>query len=181
MNKTSFLNNMKECEKILKDFGLFLKASVNNINNPSSSKYSDEFIRLSRSGEYFSMYKCAIENDDYDFLLEDRSFFQFTYDDSPDRKCEIIRLAFYPTADAFTYESYLASEGLEDCDEDYHEIFEQIITEQTPSIKTFFRYDYDKSLYKSQVHSAAHIHFGNEENIFFGVLSSSISCIDSSS
>lgn len=168
MNEVSFLTNMKECETILKDWDLLQKASVNNIKNTSSSKYSNEFIRLSRDGDYYAMYKCAIENDDYDFLLKDRSFFQFTYDYSNEKNCEIIRMAFYPSTDEYTYESFLIKElgeNINECGSEYYELFEQFLSEQTPSIKTFFRYDYDQSLYQNKIHSAAHIHFGDEENI----------------
>ena len=168
MNEISFLENVRECKKILEDWGLLLKVCGNNIINASSSKYSKEFISLSRQNEYFSMYKCAIENDDYDFLLIDNSFIQFSYDYSEDKKCEVIRMAYYPSVDEYTYASFLSEELDEDiniCGAEYFELFQQFISEQNPVKKTVLRYDYDKSLYVKSVHSAAHLHFGDEENI----------------
>ncbi len=168
MTERSFLSNVMECKKVLEDWGLLLKACVRNINRASPDKYSERFVRLTRGTEYIPLYKCAIENDDYDYLLKDGSFFQFSYELSKEKECEIIRLAFYPSIDDYTYESFLKEEletSFSECGSEYYELFLQYISEQEPSIKTVFRYDYDKSLYVNRVHSAAHVHFGSDENI----------------
>ena len=168
MNEVAFLASVMECKKILEEWELLLKASVNNLKNASTEKYSDEFKKVSKGDAYFPTYKCAIENDDYDFLLVDQSFFQFSYDYSAEKGCEIIRFAFYPSVTEYSYEAFLVEqlgENIEKCGSEYYELYQQYISEQTPMIRTAFRYDYDRSLYKKQNHSAAHIHFGNEENI----------------
>ena len=168
MNEISFLHNVKECKKYLEDWDLLKRTNTQNIYRASNSKYSYEFINLARGDNYAPMYRCAIENDDYDYLLNDGSFFQFSYDVCPREKHEVIRLAFYPSIYEYTYEDFLVKEldkRIDECDSDYHDVYQQFISEQDPVIKTVFRYDYDVSLYKKQIHSAAHIHFGNEEGI----------------
>ena len=167
MNERSFLCNVLDSKKLLEDWGV-LKTSSLNIYKSSSEKFSDSFLNQSKKNDYFSLYKCAIENDDYDFLLKDNSFFQFAYDNITEKKCEVIRLAFYQAAEVCSYEDFLVNEldeDIEKCGSEYLALYQQYISEQEPPIIYMLRYDYDRSLYKNQIHSAAHIHFGDAENI----------------
>ena len=166
MNEAAFLISIRDSEKVLKDLGLLKKKNYINSNQGTYKKYSDDFLKVARTGTYFDIYRCAMENDDYDFLLEDGSFFQFSYD-MEERK-ENIRMAYYPSSCNLEYREFLMEQfGIDEleCGADYIELYQQYVIEQEPENVTPMRYDYNEKLYKEMIHSAAHFHIGYEENI----------------
>lgn len=166
MNEVAFRINVDECGKYLKQLGLLKRENFINSKNVSESKYSTEFIQESRNGSYENMYSCAMENDDYDFLLMDGSFFQFSICINANE--ESVRMAFYPSVCKLEYSQFLIEQlnvKEEDVGAEYLELYEQFIIEQRPNQVTPIRYDYNTHLYKEIIHSSAHLHIGYEENI----------------
>lgn len=166
MNEATFLISMRDSEKLLKELGIIKKKNYVNCSQGTYKKYSSDFLKVTRTGTYFEIYKCAMENDDYDFLLEDGSFFQFSFD--KEERCENIRMAYYPSICNLEYKDFLMEHlGVdeEECGTDYIELYQQYVIEQEPESVTPMRYDFNVKLYKEVIHSAAHIHIGYEENI----------------
>lgn len=166
MNEAAFLISIRDSEKVLKDLGLLKKKNYINSNQGTYKKYSDDFLKVARTGTYFDIYRCAMENDDYDFLLEDGSFFQFSYD--MEERNENIRMAYYPSICNLEYREFLMEQfGIDEseCGADYIELYQQYVIEQEPENVTPMRYDFNVKLYKEIIHSAAHFHIGYEENI----------------
>ncbi len=166
MNEAAFLMNVNECGKLLKKTGLLKKENYYNKGKASRKKYSDKTLIVRHKQEYYDIYRCAIENDDYDFLLLDGSFFQFSLD--IENSSENIRMAFYPSVCKVQYKDFLIEQlGIseEEVGAEYVELYQQFIIEQEPNVVTAFRYDYNAKLYKKFVHSSAHFHFGNKEDI----------------
>lgn len=108
----------------------------------------------------------GLEMDDYDFLLNDGSYFQFSFD-----KCEkdyVLRMAFYPTINNISYDDFLhefLESDIDECGGEFIEDYQQYLTEQEIKFVTPIRYDYNTKIYKPLVHSSAHVHFGYEEDI----------------
>lgn len=166
MNNASFLININECGKFLKNLGILKKENYINIKRASNKKYSEAFMNATRKDSYYDIYRCAMENDDYDFFLLDGSFFQFSLD--IEDGLENIRMAFYPSICIIQYEQFLREElelSEEEVGAEYIELYEQYIIEQKPCDVTPLRYDFNKKIYTEIVHSSAHIHLGYEENI----------------
>lgn len=166
MNEASFIISLKESEKLLKNLGLIKRNNYSNSGRTSYKKYSQDFLYATRKGTYSDIYKCAMENDDYDFLLQDGSFFQFTIDTKG--KHEDVRMAYYPSLCKMEYEEFLIEYlGVkeEECGAEYIDLFQQYVIEQDPEKITPVRYDYNIELYEEIIHSAAHLHIGYEENI----------------
>lgn len=171
MNKIAFLIDLKNCEKILSDLGLLKKTNIRNINVNTYKKYSEEFRSSARKDNYAETYVIGAERDDYDYLLFDDSFFQFSFDENDGDF--IIRMAFYPTINKLTYEEFIY-EMFGDLRKDVNmdefrtlfiDEYQQFLDEQEINTVTPIRYDYNSSLYRKIVHSVSHLHFGFEENI----------------
>ena len=165
MNEASFLIDVNKANIVLNKANLLGKINHYNISSISSCKYSSDFYDASRNGDYYYTYRCAMENDDYDLLLYDGSFIQFSYDKR--KEGEIIRYAYYPAVFSLNYRDFLTEMGfsIEDVGIELIEDFQQYILEQNPQFVTPMRYDYDNRLYKETIHSASHLHFGYEDNI----------------
>lgn len=112
-----------------------------------------------------------MEQKDYDFVLKDDSFFQFTYSDSP---CKNLRFAYYENP--FTYASYpdfLQFElelSYEECGDIFLQDYEQYVSEaKIKNMVIPFRYDFDEDQkrYKELIHTGSHIHIGHNNEIRF--------------
>lgn len=166
MNKATFLVDAKRCKNILVDYGILKKVNSINIKEGSYIKYSEEFRKVAQKQNYNVTYIKGMESDDYDYLLKDGSFFQFSYDTYD--KGFIIRLAFYPSINDITYDEFLAENigsGIEECGAIFLDDYQQFIAEQESKNVSPIRYDYNSKIYKEFIHSASHLHFGNEEDI----------------
>lgn len=166
MNDVSFLINVKECKAILEEYNILKRENINNIGKGSYTKYSEMSRKLSQKNDYMRSYMKSMEMDDYDYLLKDGSFFQFSCDIIKDEY--IIRMAYCPTINMTTYESFLEEileMSIEECGSEFMDDYQQYIDEQEKKDITPLRYDYNSKLYKKLVHSASHLHFGNLEDI----------------
>lgn len=166
MNKAAFLVDAKKCKNVLDDYGILRKVNHMNIREGSYIKFSEEFRKAAQKQNYNAAYIKGMESDDYDYLLKDGSFFQFSYDLF--EKDFTIRLAFYPSINDISYDDFLAEQigsGIEECGAAFLDDYQQFITEQESKSVSPIRYDYNSKIYKKFIHSASHLHFGNEEDI----------------
>ena len=106
MNKAAFLVDVRKCKNILDDYGILRKVNNVNIKERSYVKFSEEFRKAAQKQNYNAAYITGMEYDDYDYLLKDGSFFQFSYDTY--EKDLTIRLAFYPSINDISYDDFLA-------------------------------------------------------------------------
>lgn len=166
MNKAAFLVDVKKCKNILGDYEILKKVNNMNIKEGSYMKYSEEFRKIAQKKNYNVTYIKGMEYDDYDYLLKDGSFFQFSYDVYD--KEFIIRLAFYPSINDISYDDFLAENigsRIEECGAIFLDDYQQFLAEQESKNVFPIRYDYNSQIYKELIHSVSHLHFGNEENI----------------
>lgn len=144
-------------------------------NNIYSSKFSSEFISVSQEEEYEKIYKIAIEKGDYDFLLKDDSFFQFSCElNNSNGKLTKLRYAYYQNPRAYpTYEEFLKdifNTEIEQCGEIFQFEYEQMIAEAKINRGVCpIRYDYDYELYQGMYHSISHIHIGHNNEVRIAV------------
>lgn len=121
---------------------------------------SDEFKKsVLRTSSYRELYDVATQNQDFNVMLTDRSFFQFT--EQVAGKDE--RLAYYPNPYEFVEyeeEKKAAIELLESSEIDEHQ-YQQLLSESTFSCNTpLIRFDIALHQYCPDYHSAAHLHVG---------------------
>lgn len=166
MNKVAFLINLKKCEKLLEEYKLLKKTNIRNVKMNTYKKYSAEFRTSSQRDSYAKMFIIGSERDDYDYILHDGSYFQFSFDENNVEF--VIRMAFYPTINKISYEEFLQDFlelSIEECGSIFMDDYQQYLDEQEINVVTPVRYDYNSQIYKKVIHSASHIHFGYEENI----------------
>lgn len=166
MNDVSFRMNIKACKAILEEYNVLKRENLLNIEKGSYTKYSEAGRKFSQKDNYAKAYMKSREMDDYDYLLKDGSFIQFSCDIMNDEY--IIRMSYYPAINETTYESFL-QDVLElepdECGSEFIDDYQQYISEQEQKAVTPLRYDYNSDLHKKLVHSASHLHFGNLESI----------------
>lgn len=158
-----------EIVSFMKKINLLKKENYSRNVSFEFSKFSNEFVQIFQKNDYINIYVTAMENNDYDILLKDDSFFQFTYDD---RDCKIIRYAYYENPFIYeTYEEFLMKEldtSIEDVGDLFMQEYEQYVSEA--SIKSSvnpMRFDYDENEehYKEMLHTGSHIHIGHDNEI----------------
>lgn len=150
---------------------LNLNKEINRIKicNPNfKSKYSKSFLDLIYNDNYKLVYDTAISNGDYDILLTDDSFFQFSYLKSEDRF--VIKYSYYPNPYNFQsflqFKSNLIKENViseEEQNDDYTIdcLYEQYKIEADLKKEIIsMRYDYDEFEYSELCHPISHLHIG---------------------
>ncbi|WP_194766053.1 DUF2290 domain-containing protein [Tamlana sp. I1] len=170
MTEANFNISFSKIEKTLKSFNLFKMRGIKNLKNDG---VTDEFKKASLGNKYFEAYKTGLENYDFDFLLDDESYFQFQF--SIKEGILEIRYSFFQNPfEHLTYEEYLANEiDLEEIEESIESIgnlfemeYNQFLNEQDLSSNySTIRYDSDFKNYKPILHSVSHIHIGHLSNI----------------
>jgi len=171
MNLVSFRISLVEVSKLLTDIGFFRMKGIKSINDDGVSA---EFKNVCQQLDYLKIYKVAVQNFDFDLLLFDESFFQFSLTVIND--LVEVRYAFFQNP--ITYKSYeeyieiLREDGIisDETDEEigdaFFEDYQQFISEQQINVaSTTIRYDVDYNNYKPLVHSLSHIHIGNYNHI----------------
>ncbi|OAK17196.1 DUF2290 domain-containing protein [Bacillus wiedmannii] len=170
MNIAGILDSLKDVKKILKESELYKETNQTRKMSLNIGKYSEQFIKLSQKKDYEKLYKVAMENMDYDFLLKDDSFFQFSCVLSNNKLEEgTIRYAYYENPRSYnTYEQFLEGNGFEysECGEELRLEYEQEIAEaRLKNSVTPIRYDYDFKLYEPIHHPISHIHIGHNNDV----------------
>lgn len=166
INESTFNISIKDSIKLLKDVHLFKGVGPKNIG-----KYSEEFRKVCRNNKHIEIYNTIRDNLDYEIILSDESFFQFSYN------TDYLRLSFIQNP-SFKYTKY---DYLKICfpDDDLSLLteteidglineneYEQFLIEQEINSNLIYvRYDYDKKGYNPLLHSCSHIHIGLNENL----------------
>lgn len=163
MNKGKFFASLSEAGDFLNKAGVLKEKNIVNLQKSSRNKFSDEFKRLSREENYQKLYQRGIEYNEYDYLLTDYSFLQF----SADEMSGCVRMAYYPNPNVIeSYEKYLEKEWgstIEEVGDTYREFYEKYNEDQVLQRQvTPLRYDWDVKEYIEAVHSASHLHFGSK-------------------
>jgi hypothetical protein len=166
MNLEILENGYKQVKKLLNESNLLYEENYSKDLNHlsfSQSKFSKEFLKASQKDDYKTIHETALANKDYDFLLKDYSFLQFSGDFNS-RENEYARYAYYEVPTDFpSYEEFLIQNDLsyEECGDSLIQYYEQVVDEAKLK-KTVMpiRYDYDSKLYNPPHHSISHLHFG---------------------
>lgn len=167
MTVGKFQASLEDARKLLEKIDLFRQKGVKQINTIG---VSSEFQAAVQKSDYFEVYKVAIRNFDYDFLLADESFFQFECKTSS--SLPNIRYAFfqnpqeYKSYQEFLLEQELIQEQNSEDNEIFRDYYEQFLIEQQLNLSsTTIRFDVDLKNYRPLIHSIAHIHIGHRSNI----------------
>ena len=160
---------MHDASDLLNSLGL-LERYINN----SFLKVNKEFnsVALKSDSTYADIFLAGLQEQYFNFILEDHSYFQFNYtpnDTEPFADKAKARYAFYPNPfktedDDLEMLSLDLKEGAISFEE-----YSQAISEYRPNVvKPPVRYDLSFSQYKQILHPTAHFHFGISENTRIG-------------
>lgn len=166
IREATFKISIQTSIKLLKHINLF-----KGIGPKEFGEYSDEFKKVCRNNKHIEIYNTIRDNLDYEILLSDDSFFQFSYSpnylrfsfiQNPRFNCskyDYLKICFPDDDLNSLMENEIA--GLIDENE-----YEQFLNEQEiNSNLIYFRYDYDKTGYNPLLHACSHIHIGLNENL----------------
>lgn len=165
MNNIEYTSSLKE---ILKIFGSksYLSRKFAKVINFRYG-YSQEFKSICRSGDYLKAYDVGINNFDYDMLLFDDSFIQFSRVDTDHGT--VLRYAYYQNPlDYISYEDYLLGEDFDpdEVGELFREFYDQEMSEMHLRVdRHIIRYDYSEKEYSEGIHSCSHFHFGFVQSV----------------
>lgn len=162
MENSEFRDSIRDAFSALREGGL-----LESPTNPSSLKVSDRFNELALSGvaSYPAIYHRGLELAQYNCLLRDYSYFQYSIED---RKSW--RLAYYPSP----YFSGCAPH-LQDLDELRSQLennkislteFEEFVADGFEAVNRvpMLRFEYSEIQHKKLYHPAAHLHIGVDGN-----------------
>lgn len=170
MTTSTFCTSYNSISKILKELDLFRMKGIKTLYKDG---VSDIFKKASISDNYFEVYKKGLENNDFDFLLKDESFFQFEFV-STNKYLEVRYAFFQNPIDYISYESYVnnfiiehsMTETVNEIGSIFQEEYEQFLSEQELKSKYLtIRYDVDYPNYKPNVHSVSHLHIGHQNDL----------------
>jgi len=165
MNEKSIIKSIGLSANFLKDFKL-LRSFINNRLLQPNIHFNK--IALKSESSYPEIFLTGIQEQYYNFILEDYSYFQFNYADEEDRKngCHkpYARYAYYPNP--FENLDTETGEGEKfDIEKLDFEDYSQILSEyKVNNSKVPIRYDVSFKQYKKIYHPVAHFHFGLGEN-----------------
>lgn len=170
MTINSLLTALDEVKLLLSEANILKYENTSRARSIINTKLSAEFLSIMYSDDYDNIYKTAMKNNDFDFVLFDDSFIQFSAikgeNELSDGK---IRYAYFPNSRSYqTYVGFLEENEMtyEDAGDTFTEEYEQYISEaKLKDFVTPIRYDYDYSAYDMVNHSISHLHIGREENI----------------
>lgn len=166
ISESTYNISINESIKFLKEIKLF-----KDVGPKKGSDYSSEFKKASQKNKHIEIYNAIRENLDYEIVLFDDSFFQFSKGKNYLRFSFIQNPSYSYTK--FDYLKILFSDSeLYGLSEDEMNAlineneFEQYLNEQEiNSNLVYIRYDFDKNGYSPLLHSYSHIHIGLSENL----------------
>lgn len=175
MNEGKLINSLDESIRLLRKVDLVRNVSEKNRKIVSCKKFSESFRRIALKDNYVHIFRTGLEHKDYDILLNDYSYFQFSYE--PDNK--VIRMCYYPNPYKIkTYFDYLVKvigfeeSEIDEWDNSFEEDFEHYLVEEKPTSNIYpIRYDYNESCYDSDKplkHHVSHLHIGISNDIRIG-------------
>lgn len=162
MNEATFNISIKDASLILKKMKFLKRRKEIGIGVYSSA--SLDSVKL---GDLKKIHQTAIDNNDYELLLDDDSIFQFSKDGDKLRYAFIQSQSAYFSFTDFLLELFdeedipIDEQVLEEMKVDYAEDYEQRRDEQKINVGAMYiRYDVDRNGYRPNLHSYAHIHIG---------------------
>ena len=168
MKLGSIKDGLRKAKKLILETNLLKSTNQIKFEDLSPSKFSSEFFQISQDTDYRKIYRTALEKKDYDFLLNDLSFLQFSFE-IVNGSITACRYAYYEAASYFpTYEEFLSELDISysECGDSLFEEYEQVLDEsKLKSSVTPLRYDYDERLYEPPFHSVAHLHIGSNNDV----------------
>ncbi|WP_070120434.1 DUF2290 domain-containing protein [Bacillus marinisedimentorum] len=170
MNIGSFLSSLRDVKYTLKEAELLKEINTTREITLDFGKFSESFLQVFQKNDYSKIYRTAMENNDYDFLLTDDSFFQFSCTPKEGNlEHGSIRYAYYENPRNYpTYEEFIETIGFsyEQCRDEFQNEYEQSIAEaKLKNTVTPIRYDYDFQLYEPIHHPISHIHIGHNNEL----------------
>jgi hypothetical protein len=166
ISESSYNISINESIKFLKEIKLF-----KDVGPKKGGDYSSEFKKASQKNKHIEIYNSIRENLDYEIVLIDDSFFQFSNDKNYLRFSYVQNPNYSYTKFDYLKIIFLDSE-LDGLTEDEMNAlineneFEQYINEQEiNSNLVYIRYDFDENGYNPLLHSFSHIHIGLSENL----------------
>jgi hypothetical protein len=148
-----FNTSLRKCLSVLEKIKYYQHVGTINSLKPSS-----ELLRLTKySAKYTEVYDVAIRNNDFNFVLSDSSFFQFS------ESSDGVRFAYYPNPYKFVEYESDKKDALEmlNNNEISPEDYEQLLSESKFMIDTpAIRYDLSYKQYCKDFHPTAHLHVG---------------------
>jgi hypothetical protein len=169
MNTGHIAAGIKPARELLETCNLFYAKNTRKLFSLSPDKFDVEFKKHSMGEDYLATYKYAINNAQYDFLLVDQAFFQFSCIDDSGRNLIKVRYAYFPAPlRVQSYVDFLKNLGFDydECGEEFYFDYEQALSEA--KIKTAvipIRYDFDIEQYVEMKHPMSHIHVGHESDV----------------
>lgn len=160
MRKINYYSSVEDVKNLLNKFNLLKNYAF--INKP----ISNDFAKICRREDYITIYKSAIQSNDYHLLLFDDSFIQF---DLLEQNKPKLRYSYYQFPFNFpTYEEYLKSinQDFNVVGYEYKDEYDQALLD-APKKDTFLsiRYDYSEKEYAPGVHSVSHFHIGHGDSM----------------
>ncbi|WP_318616770.1 DUF2290 domain-containing protein [Sporosarcina sp. YIM B06819] len=170
MNVAVINDSLRVAKKILKEVELYADYNKTREQTLTSDKFSEEFFRISQKDDYEEIYRVAMKNMDFDYVLLDDSIFQFScrlVDGRVERGT--IRYAFYESPrKIITYEEFLLQNDLfiDEDDGAFIDYYEQEKSEAAlKNTVTPIRYDYDYGLFQPIHHPISHMHIGHNNQV----------------
>lgn len=165
MNRIFFGESLAQGKRLLKDIDLFRVEGTKPLG-----EVSDEFRTASIRGKYLEAYEVAKRNLDFDILLKDESFFQFSFENGNKDSLPKLRYAFFQNPQEYvSYTEFLSnylSSTYEEVGDSFIEEHSQYLSElEINTSSAMIRYDLDCSTHKPLLHAVSHIHIGNSEHI----------------
>jgi hypothetical protein len=173
MSIGSFWDSVNSFYKILNSLSI-----SKEFQKTKRGEYSQEFLNIMYHNFYNEIYDVALNNFDYDILLNDDSFFQFSF------RNENVSMAFYPKPIIYkSYKDFITDIYNEDLismselelfefenntlsDGDFYSEYEQYLLEkQTLSNIVPLRFDFDNKYYHPVYHPLCHLHIGCSNDI----------------
>lgn len=166
INKSTYNISIGESVKFLKEINLF-----KGVGPKQGNEYSSVFKKASQSNKHIEIYNAIRNNLDYEIVLFDDSFFQFSHNQDYLRFSFIQNPNFSNTK--YDYLKILFPElDLYELNDDEINSFineneyEQFLNEQELNLNlVYIRYDFDDNGYKPLLHSCSHIHIGLNESL----------------
>lgn len=182
MNIPTISASYRKARQLLSDLNLLETENTSREFNLNFNKFSSDFFQNFQDDDYDKIYKICIQNSDYDLLLKDGSFFQFSVLPNNTGSSSInkgnARFAYYQNPrEHYNYEDFLKRiilSEMKDVTSDevgdmFYSDYEQYISEsKLKNSVTPIRYDYDVETYSKDKHPCSHFHIGLNNNIRLG-------------
>lgn len=165
MNESKIFTSLEDCIKYFKSLNISVEINK-NIKQLTINKFSNDYnnVLLYNKDDYYKLYTTAMENEDYDFhITKDNSFFQF-YSEKVKNKVVSIHYVFYSCPKDVSLLDDIMSEEDNDAGNKgmYYNLIDSVDFKKNV---LYFRFDYEKDLYKKIIHPIAHLHIGFDNEI----------------